>query len=55
MSKREYVKIDATPEQAAQAIFSAVKPPDPTKRKGKKATSALSQRKKPLLPRGGSN
>ena len=24
------IKLDATPEQAARAIFSAVKPPDPT-------------------------
>ena len=27
------IKINATPEQAARAIFSAVKPPDPGKRK----------------------
>ena len=26
------IKLDATPEQAARAIFSAVKPPDPTLR-----------------------
>lgn len=29
------VKIDATPEQAARAFFSAVKPPDPTRRTGR--------------------
>ena len=28
-------KLDATPEQAARAIFSAVKPPDPSRRIGK--------------------
>lgn len=27
------IKLDATPEQAARAIFSAVKPPDPTLRR----------------------
>ena len=27
------IKLDATPEEAAQAMFSAVKPPDPTLRK----------------------
>lgn len=26
------IKLDATPEEAAKAIFSAVKPPDPSKR-----------------------
>ena len=26
------IKLDATPEQAARAIFAAVKPPDPTLR-----------------------
>ena len=27
------IKLDATPEEAARAMFSAVKPPDPTLRK----------------------
>ena len=27
------INLDATPEQAARAIFSAVKPPDPKRRK----------------------
>lgn len=26
------IKLDAAPEQVAQAIFAAVKPPDPSKR-----------------------
>ena len=26
------IKLDATPEQAARAFFSAVKPPDPSRR-----------------------
>ncbi len=30
------IKLNATPEQAARAIFSAVKPPDPTRRIKKK-------------------
>ena len=29
------IKLNATPEQAARAIFSAVKPPDPSQRIGK--------------------
>lgn len=29
----KFVKLDATPEEVARAIFSAVKPPDPSKRK----------------------
>ena len=31
----EHIKLDATPEQVAQAIFAAVRTPDPTKRKRK--------------------
>ena len=27
------IKMDATPEEAARALFSAVKPPDPTLRR----------------------
>lgn len=27
------IKLDATPEEAARALFSAVKPPDPTLRR----------------------
>ena len=27
-----WVKIDATPEQVAKAMFAAAKPPDPSKR-----------------------
>ena len=36
------VKLDATPEEAARAVFSAVKQPDPTLRQShqKPATSA---------------
>ena len=26
------IKLDATPEEAARAMFAAVKPPDPSKR-----------------------
>ena len=29
------IKLDATPEQVARAIFANVKPPDPSKRKGR--------------------
>ena len=28
----KFVKLDATPEEVARAMFSAVKPPDPAKR-----------------------
>ena len=28
----KFIKLDATPEEAARALFSAVKPPDPSKR-----------------------
>ena len=28
----QQIKLDATPEQVARAIFSAVEPPDPSKR-----------------------
>ena len=28
----KFVKLDATPEEVARAMFSAVKPPDPSKR-----------------------
>ncbi len=30
------IKLNATPERVARAIFSAVKPPDPTRRVNKK-------------------
>ena len=33
------IKLDATPEQAARAIFSAVKKPDPSVRKQKQEKS----------------
>ena len=33
-------KIDATPEQIARAMFSAVKPPDPSLRKFNRKKSA---------------
>ena len=29
------IKLDATPEQVARAIFADAKPPDPSKRKSK--------------------
>ena len=36
MSKRdEHIKLDATPEEVAAAIFAAAHSPDPTKRKRK--------------------
>ena len=35
-------KLDATPERAAQAIFSAAKPPDPKRRVGKKNKAVAS-------------
>ena len=28
----KFIKLNATPEEAARAMFSAVKPPDPSKR-----------------------
>ena len=28
----QQIKLDATPEQVARAMFAAVKPPDPSKR-----------------------
>ena len=31
---KEIPKLDTAPEKAARAIFSAVKPPDPTRRVG---------------------
>ena len=31
--KNEIEKLDATPEEVAQAIFAAATPPDPSKRK----------------------
>ena len=33
MGRKATGKIDATPEEVAQAIFAAARPPDPTKRK----------------------
>ena len=30
------IKLDATPEQVAKAVFAAAKPPDPSKRKIKR-------------------
>ena len=30
------IKLEASPEEVARAMFAAVKPPDPTKRKGKR-------------------
>ena len=35
----EYVKINATPEEVAQAIFSNVKPPNPKLRKPRRKES----------------
>ena len=35
-------KLDATPERATRAIFSAVKPPDPKRRVGKKNKAVAS-------------
>ena len=32
----EHFKLDATPEQVAQAIFAGARAPDPTKRKPRK-------------------
>lgn len=37
---RQIPKIDATPEEIARAIFSAVKPPDPSLRKFNRKKSA---------------
>ena len=31
----QIVKLEATPEEVAKAIFAGVKPPDPSKRKSK--------------------
>ena len=31
----QIIKLDATPEEVAKAIFAGVKPPDPSKRKPK--------------------
>ena len=36
------IKLDATPEQAARAVFSAVKQPDPTLRKQRRKQAATS-------------
>ena len=40
MGRKATGKIDATPEQVAQAIFAAARPPDPTKRKPRRRSSA---------------
>ena len=40
MSRKATGKIDATAEQVAQAIFAAARPPDPTKRKPQRRSSA---------------
>lgn len=32
-------RIDATPEQLARAVATPLKPPDPSKRKGRKAAT----------------
>ena len=39
---KPFPKIDATPEEIARAIFSAVKPPDPSLRKFNVRKSATS-------------
>ena len=58
MSKRTHVKIDATPEQVAQAIFAAATPPDPMKRKATKSRKRVTRlnvetKDDPLPPSGG--
>ena len=60
MSKRAHVKIDATPEQVAVAMFAAATPPDPTKRKTRRVPRRVNrsnvEAKDDLLPpRGGAD
>ena len=43
MSRKATGKIDATPEQVAQAIFAAARPPDPTKRKPRRRSTGQEQ------------
>ena len=43
-SRKEDIKIDATPEEIARAIFSAAKKPDPSLRKPRGKSQRLGQR-----------